>query len=196
MQYRNTPDAEYNLSPSQLVFGRPIRDFLPIQPGQFTPSDVWVNNRETRELALRNRVIKSSERWSSGTKDLPPLIPGSQVMIQNQHGAGKKWDKTGLVLENMGYNKYCIKVDGSGHVTDRNRQFLCQFTPVTPQLPSPCLDISSFENPVVEPNHQPAVEHNHQPVDEPNYQPVEQQPLPTQTMPETLAPNTPTQVVP
>ena len=104
MQYRNTPVAEYNLSPSQLVFGRPIRDFLPIQPGQFTPSDVWVNNRETRELALRNRVIKSSERWSSGTKDLPPLIPGSQVMIQNQHGAGKKWDKTGLVLKNMGYS--------------------------------------------------------------------------------------------
>ena len=84
----------------------------------------------------------------------------------------------------------------SGRVTDRNRQFLCQFTPVTPQLPSPCLDISSFENPVVEPNHQLAVEHNHQPVDEPNYQPVEQQPLPTQTTPETLAPNTPTQVVP
>ena len=81
MQYRNTPVAEYNLSPSQLVFGRPIRDFLPIQPGQFTPSHVWVNNRETRELALRNWVIKSSERWSSGTKDLLPLIPGSQVMI-------------------------------------------------------------------------------------------------------------------
>ena len=34
MQYRNTPDVVYNLSPSQLVFGRPIRDFLPIQPGQ------------------------------------------------------------------------------------------------------------------------------------------------------------------
>ena len=63
-------------------------------------------------------------------------------------------------------------------------------------MPGPCLDISSFENPVVEPNHQPAVEHNHQPVDEPNYQPVEQQPLLTQTMLETLAPNTPTQVVP
>ena len=28
-----------------------------------------------RELASRNRVIKSSERWSSGTKDLPPLKP-------------------------------------------------------------------------------------------------------------------------
>ena len=44
MQYKSTPDAEYNLSPSQLVFGRPICDFLPIQPGQFTPSNVWVNN--------------------------------------------------------------------------------------------------------------------------------------------------------
>ena len=104
MQHRNTPDTEYNLSPSQLVFGRPIRDFLPIKPGQFTPSDVWVNNRETRELALRNRVIKSSERWTSRTKDLQPLQPGTRVMIQNQHGAGKiakRWDKTGLVLENM-----------------------------------------------------------------------------------------------
>ena len=29
MQRRNTPDAEYGLSPSQLIFGRPIRDFLP-----------------------------------------------------------------------------------------------------------------------------------------------------------------------
>ena len=53
MQHRNTPDSEYGLSPSQLVFGRPIRDFLPIKPGQYKPSDVWVNSRETRELALR-----------------------------------------------------------------------------------------------------------------------------------------------
>ena len=92
----------------------------------------------------------------------------------------------------MGLERSGTKQDLSSRTWDTVRQF----TPVTPQLPGPCLDISSFENPVVEPNHQPAVEHNHQPVDEPNYQPVEQQPLPTQTMPETLASNTPTQVVP
>ena len=140
MQHRNTPDSEYGFSPSQLVFGRPVRDFLPIKPGQYLPSDVWVDSRETRELALRNRFIRTSERWSSNTRDLRPLQPRMKVMIQNQHGAGKiakKWEKTGLVLENLGYNKYRIKVDGSGRVTDRNRQYLHQFTPVTSTLPGP-----------------------------------------------------------
>ena len=61
-------------------------------------------------------------------------------MIQNQHGAGKiskKWDRSGIVLEDMGFNKYRVKVDGSGRITDRNRQFLRKFTPVTPGMPGP-----------------------------------------------------------
>ena len=61
-------------------------------------------------------------------------------MIQNQHGAGKtakRWDRTGLVLEDLGFNKYRVKVDGSGRITDRNRQFLRKFTPVTPSMPGP-----------------------------------------------------------
>ena len=76
-------------------------------------------------------------------------------MIQNQHGAGKiarKWDKTGLVLEDMGYNKYRIKVDGSGRVTDRNRQYLRQFTPVTTPQPGPRPETSFAPKPVAEPD--------------------------------------------
>ena len=170
MQHRNTPDSEYGFSPSQLVFGRPVLDFLPIKPGQYLPSDVWVDSRETRELALRNRFIRTSERWSSNTRDLRPLQPGMKVMIQNQHGAGKiakKWEKTGLVLENLGYNKYRIKVDGSGRVTDRNRQYLRQFTPVTSTLPGPRPENQSsfIPEPVAEPayNPEPVVQHNYQP---------------------------------
>merc|ERR1711923_57569 len=53
MQHRNTPDAEFGLSPSQLVFGRPIRDFLPVKPGHYSPSEVWVDCQQTRELALK-----------------------------------------------------------------------------------------------------------------------------------------------
>ena len=30
MQHRNTPLNDVKLSPAQLVFGRPIRDFLPV----------------------------------------------------------------------------------------------------------------------------------------------------------------------
>ena len=140
MQHRNTPDSEYGLSPAQLVFGRPIRDFLPIRPDNFSPSEVWIDDREKRELAMRKRFVRGSERWSEHTRELPPLSPGSRVMIQNQHGAGKtakRWDRTGLVLEDLGFNKYRVKVDGSGRITDRNRQFLRKFTPVTPSMPGP-----------------------------------------------------------
>ena len=147
MQHRNTPDSEYGLSPSQLIFGRPIRDFLPIRPGQYSPAEVWVDGRETCELALRKRFIKASERWSSNTKDLQPLQPGSRVMLQNQHGAGKiakRWDRTGIVLEDLGYNKYRIKIDGSGRVTDRNRQYLRQFMPVTASQPGPRNDYTNL----------------------------------------------------
>ena len=122
------------------MFGRPIRDFIPVRPGDFSPSEVWIDDREKRELAMRKRFVRGYERWSERTRDLQPLTPGSRVMIQNQHGAGKtakKWDRTGLVLENLGFNKYRVKVDGSGRVTDRNRQFLRKFTPVTPSMPGP-----------------------------------------------------------
>ena len=96
--------------------------------------------QEKRELAMRKRFLRGSEKWTEHTRDLPPLAPGSRVLIQNQYGAGKiakKWDKSGLVLEDLGFNKYRIKVDGSGRVTDRNRQFLRKFTPMTPSLPGP-----------------------------------------------------------
>ena len=188
MQHRNTPDSEFGLSPSQLVFGRPIRDFLPIKPGQYSPSDVWVDSRETRELALRNRFIRTSERWSSHTRDLKPLQPGMKVMIQNQHGAGKvskKWDKTGVILENLGYNKYRVKVDGSGRVTDRNRQFLRQFTPVTSIQPGPHPEASYVPEPIVEPHSDIAIDPR--PVNQPQ-QPIQIIPnLP----PEPQIPNTP-----
>ena len=38
LQYRNTPDCETKLSPAECVFGRPIRDLIPIHPGRYTPT--------------------------------------------------------------------------------------------------------------------------------------------------------------
>ena len=140
MQHRNTPDAEYRLSPAQLVFGRPIKDFLPIKPGSFSPSEVWVDCREKRELAMKSRFSRGLERWSEHTRNLAPLTVGQKVLVQNQHGAGKiakRWDRSGTVIEDLGYNKYRIRVDGSGRVTDRNRQFLRKFSAVTPPEPGP-----------------------------------------------------------
>ena len=108
-------------------------------------------------------------------------------MIQNQHGAGKiakKWDKTGLVLENLGFNKYRIKVDGSGRVTDRNRQYLRQFTPVTTSQPGPRPDAQYVPTPVAEPESQPFVAP--EPVVQPQ-QPVIPEPQPPATPPRQVA---------
>ena len=67
LQHRNTPDQEWKLSPSQLLFGRPVQDFLPVKPGLFSPSEVWVDCREKRELAMKHRLSLGAERWSVGT---------------------------------------------------------------------------------------------------------------------------------
>ena len=49
------------------------------------------------------------------------------MFIQNQTGAGelaKRWDRTGTVVEDKNQDKYAVKVDGSGRLTDRNRRYL------------------------------------------------------------------------
>ena len=136
LQYRNTPDRDTKLSPAMCVFGRPIRDLIPIPPGKYLPHDTWRTSRAAREEALRNRHMRDLERWTEHTHQLPPLRVGDHVRLQNQTGHHPtKWDKTGLVIEVRQFNQYLVKTDGSGRVTLRNRQFLRKFIPVQPREP-------------------------------------------------------------
>ena len=51
--------------------------------------------------------------------------PTQQVAIQNQSGRRPtKWDRTGTIVEKRGFDKYVVRVDGSGRPTVRNRRFL------------------------------------------------------------------------
>ena len=107
-----------------------------------------MDNREKHELAMRKRIMRGTEKWMEHTRDLPPLSPGNRVLIQNQHGAGKaakRWNKLGVILEDLGYNKYHVKVDMSGRATDCNHQFLKKITPDTPGMPSPTLIYLSLQ---------------------------------------------------
>ncbi|XP_063448334.1 uncharacterized protein LOC134727870 [Mytilus trossulus] len=114
LQYRNTPDRETRLSPAMCVFGRPIRDFIPILPGRYKPHDTWHDTLSKRKEALRHRHMKVAEKLSEHTKQLPPLTIGDHVRIQNQIGVNPlKWDKTGQVIEVRQFDQYVIRVDGS-----------------------------------------------------------------------------------
>ena len=134
LQYRNTPDPETKLSPAMCVFGRPIKDFIPVLPGRYQPHPTWQDTLDKREEALRVRHIKAEERWSTGTKRLPPLKVGDAVRVQNQVGHHPlKWDRTGIVIEVRQFDQYVIRIDGSGRATLRNRKFLRRIVPVKQQ---------------------------------------------------------------
>ena len=157
LNHRNTPDAEWKLSPAQLLFGRPVRDFLPIKLNQYDPQECWITDRESREQAMRHRVYLGREKWTAKTRDMPGLKVGQHVSIQNQHGTGKiakRWDRTGVVVEDLGFNKYRVRIDGSGRTTDRNRQFLRLFKPATfTYSPSPTQTNTSYDKlPTVDDN--------------------------------------------
>ena len=142
LQYRNTPDRDTKISPAMAVFGRPIRDFIPIPPGRYRPHSTWTQTLQSREEALRTRHVRDSERWAEHTKRLPPLTVGDRVRIQNQIGPEPlKWDKTGQVVEVRQHDQYVVRVDGSGRVTLRNRKFLRKYIPVQPPLPPRSLNL-------------------------------------------------------
>ncbi|KAK2563731.1 Uncharacterized protein P5673_012717 [Acropora cervicornis] len=128
LQLRNTPDPDCNISPAQIVFGRPLRDTLS-----------FVNRLEKfsnpNEGALRSRISRTTESLKEHSQPLRPLALGERVFIQNQQGTSpNKWDRSGIVVESSGHDQYRVKVDGSGRLTSRNRRFLRACTPANPSI--------------------------------------------------------------
>ena len=128
---RNTPDPGCRLSPAQILLGRNLRDSLPfIRKDIMTYnnpqiSTMWRDSWTKKEEALRSRYVKTLESLNEHAKTLPPLKCGDHVLIQNQTGKfPNKWGKSGVVVEIKDFHQYVIKVDGSGRLTLRNRQFL------------------------------------------------------------------------
>ena len=102
LQYRNTPDPASKLSPAQCIFGRPIKDFIPILPAHYLPHPTWSDTPAAREEALRNRHMRDAEGWTVHTRRLPPLAVGHLVRIQNQTGPHpNKWTRQASLLRSV-----------------------------------------------------------------------------------------------
>ena len=134
LQLRNTPDPDCNLSPAQIMFGRPLRDAFSFinRLDKYSNTNIrstWREAWHDKEIALRQRFHRSSESLTEHSRPLPPLSVGDKCYIQNQTGHHpKRWDRSGTVVEILGNDSYHIKVDGSGRLTRRNRRFLRKFT--------------------------------------------------------------------
>ena len=133
--YRNSIDPETKASPAMILFGRPIRDHIPIPMGRYCPHNTWQETSAYREKALAKRHSRDHEKWSEHTKTLPPLRVGDHVYLQNLVGNHpNRWERTGIIVEVRQHHQYVVRVDGSGRVTQRNRKHLRKFTPY--KLPS------------------------------------------------------------
>ena len=145
LQLRNTPDPDCHLSPAEIMFGRPLRDAFSFvnRLEKFTNPHLrptWRDAWQQKESALRQRFHRTSEALLTHTRPLPLLSPGDRCYVQNQTGRyPKRWDRSGTVMESLGHDSYTVKIDGSGRLTKRNRQFLRKFIPPLLDAPSRCL---------------------------------------------------------
>ena len=70
-------------------------------------------------------VKKMSESYDKGSRALPTLAVGDCVRVQNQTTTRTtKWDKTVVVTKLLGNRQYEVMMDGSRHITMRNRRHL------------------------------------------------------------------------
>ena len=78
LQLRNTPDPDCNLSPAQIIFGKPLRDTLAFanRLEKFSNPNIrstWREAWEEKEAALRHRYHRTSEALKEHSRALPPL---------------------------------------------------------------------------------------------------------------------------
>ena len=118
LQYRNTPLQSTGLSPAIALFGRPLRDFIPIKQKTYLPSPQWSRKLEEREKKLKKSYDKEKLKWSEHARKQEELKVGHAVSIQDLAGNHPlKWDRTGVVVEVRQHDQYGVRVDGSGRVT-------------------------------------------------------------------------------
>ena len=125
LNYRNTPLRGLEKSPAQLLFCRKLKDGLPCMPQDLRLHPKNLLTAEQREALLEPIYEKSGQKWSQATSQKSILSEGQLVYVQKQVGTDKgKWKNTGVIVENLGHNSYQVKLDGSGLITKRRRQFL------------------------------------------------------------------------
>ena len=107
LQHRNTLDRDCSLSPAEILFGRPLRDGMPLLKKSTMIFDnnhireQWQESWTAKETAMRSRLVRNCENLEANSKELQPLREGDSLFVQNQAPASrwsKKWDKQGVII--------------------------------------------------------------------------------------------------
>ena len=131
LQYHNTPLQDGPMSPAQLLFGRTLADFLPVNPSLYKLHPYWAQQSDSNQHGRTLRLDKAASYYNRGTRQLKPIPVGQTVVIQNP--VNKRWDRYGVVTQVLPYRKYQLRLNDNGNTTFRNRRFL---KPTNTDIPS------------------------------------------------------------
>ena len=79
LQHRNTPSAGLKMSPSEVIFGRKIRDLFPVVEGKLKMRSDWELMLKQRDAALARRHAKRGQDLVEHTRKLRTLEVGETV---------------------------------------------------------------------------------------------------------------------
>ena len=57
LQYRNTPMQSTGMSPAETLFGRQLRDFVPLTPKNYAPIPQWLTKLREREIKVQKLTL-------------------------------------------------------------------------------------------------------------------------------------------
>ncbi|XP_040578325.1 uncharacterized protein K02A2.6 [Lepeophtheirus salmonis] len=119
LELRNTPLRHGSLSPSQIVFGRPMRSRLPAR--NLSLAEDWQErlNEHDRHIAKQHEYAKN--HYNKTSNELKPIPIGSKVWIQDP--TSKIWDRTAAVQGKKQDREYLLLLP-SGRTLCRNRRFI------------------------------------------------------------------------
>jgi hypothetical protein len=112
MQYRATPLAGLDYSPSQLLFGRKLRTKLPATAASLQPT------YDSHRADLRQRQLVQKAVYDRHARPLPPLHPGDTVRARHNN----QWLPAHVKSAHSAPRSYVVETDAG--VLRRNRRHL------------------------------------------------------------------------
>ena len=79
LAYRNTPCKDLGQSPAQILYGRSLRDHLPVPKERLQQRKEWIMLKSEREKALSTKYGRIKEALSQHSHNLPPIPLGAVV---------------------------------------------------------------------------------------------------------------------
>ena len=113
LQYRNAQLSDFNKSPAELLFNRPLKTKLPVMPNALLSTE---SDRNTR-LRLQQRQQRQEFYYDRGTGDLSPLQSGDVVRVKHN----KQWLRGVIDTKHTEPRSYNVRTE-TGSVLRRNRR--------------------------------------------------------------------------